>query len=179
MSKKAAKKAQIQESAAQGRGIGSSLLAFGASVLVMGLVSVALTFVMSGTADMGNVLTLAAAAVLALCWHKEQVSNQTLVFISLLLGFFIGLFMGAVHIGYFFAVNEGSLLLFEDGGLAAVELSSGIGVLDVVRRFLMHLFFNSTYGMIFNISLAGIIDICVSLAFYVFFMRFMVKRARS
>ena len=137
------------------------------------------TWLMSGTADMGNILTLAAAAVLALCWHKDQVSNKTLASISVLLGIFVGLLMGAIHIGYFFAVNEGFLLLFEDGGLAAVGLNTGIGIIDVVRRFLMHLFFNSTYGMIFNISLAGIIDVIISAAFYFFFMRFMIKRARS
>ena len=58
-------------------------------------------------------------------------------------------------------------------------LNTGIGIIDSVRRFLMHLFFNSTYGMIFNISLAGIIDVIISAAFYFFFMRFMIKRARS
>lgn len=179
MSKKAAKKAQIQENAAQERSTAQSLLAFGASILIMGLLSLGVTFVMSGTADMGNILTLAAAAVLALCWHKEQVSNKTLVSISLLLGVFIGLLMGALHIGYFFAANEGALLLFEEGGLAAVGLDSGISLLDTVRRFLMHLLFNSRYGMFFSISLAGIIDVFVSLAFYVFFMRFMIKRARA
>lgn len=179
MSKKAARKAEMAQSAAQGASVGQSLLAFGASVLIMGLVSMGITWLMSGTADMGNILTLAAAAVLALCWHKDQVSNKTLASISLLLGIFVGLLMGAIHIGYFFAVNEGFLLLFEDGGLAAVGLNTGIGIIDIVRRFLMHLFFNSTYGMIFNISLAGIIDVIISAAFYFFFMRFMVKRARS
>ena len=69
MSKKAARKAEMAQSAAQGASVGQSLLAFGASVLIMGLVSMGITWLMSGTADMGNILTLAAAAVLALCWH--------------------------------------------------------------------------------------------------------------
>ena len=170
MSKKAARKAQIEAEKAQPESVVQSFVVpFVVSLVITGFVSVCFTYLMSATYDMGTVFTLASSLVLALCHKKGAVSMKTTVTISILMGVFIGLFMGAFHIGHFFATNDGALVLFESDGIKAVHMSS----------FLMHLFFNTKYGMIYNISLAGICDLFISIAFYAYFMVFMVKRLRK
>lgn len=179
MSKKAAKKAQIEAEKAQGDSILQSfVIPFVVSLVITGFVCTCITYLMGAAYDMGTVFTLASALVLALCHKKGAVSMKTTVTISILMGIFIGLFMGAFHIGYFFATHDGSLALFESSGIKAVHMSSRFEIVATVRAFLMHLFFNTKYGMVFNISLAGIFDLFISIAFYLYFMVFMAKRLR-
>lgn len=149
------------------------------SLVIAGAICASIVFVMSGSFDMGTVFTLASAACLGLCAKDGQVNKKTLVLISILMGIFEGLFVGTFHVGYFFASHDGSLVALEQQGLEAIGLASGIAPLDVARRFLMHLFYTTKYGMIFNIGLAGIIDLFVTIACYVYFMIFMVKRLRD
>ena len=180
MSKKAARKAQIETEKAQPESVVQSFIVpFVISLVITGFVSVCFTYLMSATYDMGTVFTLASSLVLALCHKKGAVSMKTNVTISILMGVFIGLFMGAFHIGHFFATNDGALVLFESDGIKAVHMSSRFEIVAMVRSFLMHLFFNTKYGMIYNISLAGICDLFISIAFYAYFMVFMVKRLRK
>ncbi len=180
MSKKAAKKALVnQEKELKAQSPMQFIFPFVVSLVITSFVCNFLTWLMSATYDMGTVFTLASSVVLALCYKRGQVSTKTVVTISVLMGVFIGLFMGAFHIGHFFAVNDGSLALFEDEGIKAVDLGSRFGFVSAARAFLMHLFFNTKYGMIFNISLAGIFDLFISIAFYAYFMVFMAKRLRK
>lgn len=180
MSKKAARKAQIEAEKVQPESLVQSFVVpFVVSLVITGFVSVCFTYLMSATYDMGTVFTLASSLVLALCHKKGAVSMKTTVTISILMGVFIGLFMGAFHIGHFFATNDGALALFESDGIKAVHMSSRFEIVATVRSFLMHLFFNTKYGMIYSISLAGICDLFISIAFYAYFMVFMVKRLRK
>lgn len=180
MSKKAAKKAlaKQQEEESQSSGAANFALAFVLSLVATSAVCVCICWLMSASYDMGTVFTLASAAVVALCYKRGQVSTKTVLVISILMGLFVGLAMGAFHIGHFFAVTDGALATFEDEGLKAAHLSSRFAAVANIRAFLIHLLFNTKYGMVFNISLAGIFDLFVSIAFYLYFMVFMCKRLR-
>ena len=180
MSKKATKKAVIEEERERAAASPVTyIFPFVVSLVITGFVCTCFTYLMSATYDMGTVFTLASAIVLTICHKRGQVSTKTLVTISILMGVFVGLFMGAFHIGHFFATHDGSLALFESQGIRAINMASRFDIVCTVRSFLMHLFFNTKYGMIFNISLAGIFDLFISIAFYAYFMVFMGKRLRK
>lgn len=180
MSKKASKKAVIEEERQRAESSPVTyIFPFVVSLVITGFVCTCFTYLMSATYDMGTVFTLASAIVLTICHKRGQVSTKTLVTISVLMGVFVGLFMGAFHIGNFFATHDGALALFESQGIRAVDMASRFDIVCTVRSFLMHLFFNTKYGMIFNISLAGIFDLFISIAFYAYFMVFMAKRLRK
>lgn len=180
MSKKAAKKAVIEEEKEKAAASPVTyIFPFVVSLVITGFVCTCLTYLMCATYDMGTVFTLASAVVLAICHKRGQVSTKTLVTISILMGVFVGLFMGAFHIGHFFASHDGALAMFESQGIQAIDMASHFDIICTVRSFLMHLFFNTKYGMIFNISLAGIFDLFISIAFYAYFMVFMAKRLRK
>lgn len=180
MSKKATKKAVIEEEKERAAASPMTFVfPFVLSLVITGFVCMCLTYLMSATYDMGTIFTLASALVLAFCHKRGQVSTKTTVTISILMGIFIGLFMGAFHIGHFFATHDGALALFESQGIHAIDMASRFDIVCTLRSFLMHLFFNTKYGMIFNISLAGIFDLFISIAFYAYFMSFMAKRLRK
>lgn len=180
MSKKAAKKALVnQEKELKEQSPMQFIFPFVLALVITSFVCTCITWLMSATFDMGTVFTLASAVLLALCYKRGQVSVKTTAIISILMGVFIGLFMGAFHIGHFFAVTPDALTTFEDEGLKAVHLSSRFAPIATVRAFLIHLLFNTKYGMIFNISLAGIFDLFISIAFYLYFVVFMAKRLRK
>ena len=153
--------------------------ALGVGVLffaIIALVSVVFTYVMSAAIDPGIVFALVSAVVMAVCWYKGQASVKTLAIISVILGVCVGLFMGAIHIGIIYSV-DGVLETSEQSGLEAIGMATGIAPLDLVRKFMMHLLYSTKYGMIFHLSFAGILDLFISIACYLLFMGYMVKRA--
>lgn len=177
--KKAGKAGNANARRASGAKFDGFVAPFLVSLVITGAICAAIVFTMSGSFDMGTVFTLASAICLGLCAKDGQVSKRTLVLISILMGVFEGLFVGTFHVGYFFATHDGSLVALEQQGLGAIGLASGFGLLDTARRFLMHLFYTTKYGMVFNIGLAGIIDLFITIAFYAYFMIFMVRRLRD
>lgn len=180
MSKKKAEKAGKANAKQASSTKFSGLVApFLISLVITGTLCAAIVFTMSGSFDMGTVFTLASAICLGLCAKSGQVTKKTLVLISVLMGVCEGLFVGTFHVGHFFATHDGSLVALEQQGLDAIGLASGVAPLDTARRFLMHLFYTTKYGMVFNIGLAGIIDLFITVAFYAYFIVFMVRRLRD